>query len=106
MHFPKRRKAKQCSATVLQGAERGRESGPTKLLPWELRAASLHQAAAAFNCDCAHLCCISIYSVHPLVRCALRKLLLPFTPFHLRECFRGNLYFWIMRETCTTKVNI
>ena len=48
------------------------ERGTAKLLPQELRSASQLQTAIALNCVCEHLCFISFYFVHPLVRYVLR----------------------------------
>lgn len=42
-----------------------------------------------------HLCCVRL-----LVSCALRWLLLHFTPFQLIKDFTGALYFQTARETC------
>ena len=66
------------------------KSGPTKLLPRELHSASQHPAAVSLNCACEHLCFISIYFVHPLVRWVLRQLLLCFMPSWLKERFPRN----------------
>ena len=44
------------------------ESGTAKLLPRELRSASQHQATIALDCVHEHLCFISVYFVHLLVR--------------------------------------
>ena len=45
------------------------DNGPADL-PWELNSASQRQAARGL--DCASICALSVYFVHPLARCVLR----------------------------------
>ena len=57
-----------------------------------------HPSTAALNFE--HPCLSWIYSVPPLARCVLNKVLLHFTSFQLRKDFIETLYFCKAGEAC------
>ena len=104
-YFHERRWKAKIALFVLQWAlaeaagTLSRESGTTKLLPWELHAVSQHQAPIAVDCVCEHLGFRWVYFMCLLARCVLRKLLLHFMPFQLKRVSKEHSTFQ-QQETC------